>query len=228
MKFQENIQNRLTGRHKKSFDFVGNVKNKRILDIGCSFGWFEKYVVENGCKEIIGIDIDKTDLSYVNNQIKDEKAQFLKASVLDLSIFKKSHFDIVVMWEVLEHLPKNTENKAFQEINRVLKPGGILYISTPNKTFWSCALDPAWYFGHRHYNKTNISKLLRNSDFDIRIVKFGGGFYELISMILLYIFKWLFRSEIPFKTWFDKKRDYEYFSNSGFATVFVNVKKNEY
>ena len=132
------------------------------------------------------------------------------------------------MWEVLEHLPKNTEKKAFQEINRVLKPRGSLYISTPNKTFWSCVLDPAWYFGHRHYNKTNISKLLHNSDFDIKIVKYGGGFYELISMILLYIFKWFFRSEIPFKTWFDKKRDCEYFSNSGFATIFVNINKNEY
>ena len=62
MRFQENIQNRLTGRHKKSLDFVGAVRNKRFLDIGCSLGWFEKFAIENGCKEIVGIDIDKTDL----------------------------------------------------------------------------------------------------------------------------------------------------------------------
>ena len=52
MRFQENIKNRLTGRHKRSFVFVGadTVKDKNILDIGCSYGWFEKWAIEKKCK----------------------------------------------------------------------------------------------------------------------------------------------------------------------------------
>lgn len=223
MRFQQTIEQRLNGRHKKSIEFAGDIENKTILDVGCSFGWFEKFALEKKCKEIIGIDTDETELLNVKKQIKDKRAQFLKASVLDLSQFKDNYFNIVVMWEVLEHIPKNTERQAFQEIKRVLKPDGCLYISTPNKTFWSCALDPAWYFDHRHYTDAYFSRLLNNNGFDIKQVEFGGGFYELFSMILLYIFKWIFRREIPFKDWFDKKRDEEYMNKRGFTTLFMKV-----
>lgn len=225
MRFQESIQQRLTGRHKKSFDFVGSVKDKIILDIGCSFGWFEKFAIENGCKEVIGIDTDEKSLLNAKNQIKDERVKFLKGSVLDLSVFKKNYFNKVVMWEVLEHLPRGTEERAFREISKVLKPRGMLYLSTPNKNFWSCVLDPAWWLtGHRHYNIGQIKKLAEVG-FKIKKVEYGGGFYELISMILLYIFKWIFRREIPFKNWFEKKRDAEFLHKDGWANIFVKLRK---
>ena len=224
MKFQENIEQRLTGRHKKSFDMVGNVKDKKILDIGCSFGWFEKYAVENGCKEIIGIDTNEKDLSNAKNQIKDKNVKFLKRSVLDLSDFDKNYFDIVAMWEVLEHIPKNTEEKVFQEIARVLKHGGRLFLSTPNNSFFSNVLDPAWYFGHRHYSRKKITQLLSESNLKIEETSCGGGFYELFSMILLYIFKWLLKREMPFKKWFDERRNNEYSMKDGFATLFFKMK----
>ena len=227
MRFQETIEQRLTGRHKKSFDFVGNVKDKIILDIGCSFGWFEKFAVENGCKKIIGIDTDEKHLLNAKNQIRDERVKFLKGSALDLSIFEKNYFDKVVMWEVLEHLPRDTEERAFREISKVLKSRGMLYLSTPNRTFWSCILDPAWWLiGHRHYNLGQIEKLVRETGFKVEKVEYGGRFYELISMILLYIFKWVFKSEIPFKNWFDPKRDEEYLRGQrGFVTIFLEFKK---
>lgn len=226
MKFQENVQQRLTGRYKKSFDFVGSVRDKIILDIGCSFGWFEKFAVENGCKKIIGIDMDEKSLLNAKNQIRDKKVKFLKGSALDLSIFEKNHFDEVVMWEVLEHLPKGAEGRVLQEINRVLKSRGMLYLSTPNRTFWSCILDPAWWLvGHRHYNLVQIKKLAEKTGLEVEKVEYGGGFYELISMILLYIFKWIFKSEMPFKAWFDRKRGEEYRkSQKGFATIFLELK----
>ncbi len=225
MKFQENIQNRLTARHKKSFDLVGNVKNKIILDIGCSFGWFEKFAVESGCKEITGTDIDEKNLLNAKNLVKDKRVQFTKTSIFDISTFRGNYFDLIVMWEVLEHLPKDTEKKVFQEINRVLKHGGRLYISIPNKTFWSCILDPAWYFGHRHYSKKKMITYLSEAGFKSNDVSYGGGFYEQFSMILLYFFKWIFRKEIPFKEWFDKKRNKEYSNGTGFVTLFVKSDK---
>jgi len=227
MRFQENIQQRLTGRHKKCMQLC-DVKDKKILDIGCSFGWFEKFAVDNECKEIIGIDTDEKGLLNAKNQITDKKVKFLKGSALNLSIFKKNYFDIVVMWEILEHLAKGTEGRALQEINRVLKSGGIFYLSTPNKTFWSCILDPAWYFGHRHYSLGQIKSLLQNNVFVINDVKYGGGLYELFGMILLYIFKWGCKREMPLKQWFDKKREKEYLQDeNGFATLFIGGGKSE-
>ena len=230
MKFQEDIEHRLTGRHKRCMRAVGNVRNKKILDIGCSFGWFEKFASENGCKEIIAIDTDVDMLSSAKRHIDTSNVRFMRGSATNLSKFKKDYFDIVVIFDVLEHVPKNKETAVFEEIKNVLKKNGLLVLSTPNKNLWSCLFDPAWYFGHRHYSAKEVSSFLHQSGFEVKAVRYGGGFYELFSMILLYLFKWFFKREIPFKAWFDKKRDEEYLKKDRnmFATLFLEcvVKKD--
>ncbi|MHB8276140.1 MAG: class I SAM-dependent methyltransferase [Candidatus Humimicrobiaceae bacterium] len=226
MIFQENIKSRLTGRHKRSFVFIGSdtIKNKDILDIGCSYGWFEKWSVENKCKTIIGIEPHENNFHNINKEIFN--AKFIIASALNIPLENNS-IDIVVIWDVLEHLPVNSEIKTFLEINRVLKNEGKVFLSTPNKNFWSCILDPAfWLAGHRHYNLKSLKEIIEAAKLKIVIVEYAGGFYELISMIFLYIFKYIFKREIPFKYWFDRKRDYEYLlKKNGFATIFLECKK---
>ena len=46
----------------------------------------------------------------------------------------------------------------------------------------------------------------------------------MTSIILLYVFKWIFKREVPFKSWFEKKRETEYLTNTnGFETLFVKA-----
>ncbi len=223
MKFETSIERRLGGRHKLCLA-IENYKNKRILDIGCSYGWFEKFNARQS-KKIIAIDINKKDLDIAKKEVKEKNVKFGHGSVLDLKKFKENYFDIAVMFDVIEHLPKNTEETALQAIKRVLKKNGRLVISTPAKNLFRF-LDPAWYFGHRHYSKTRMKNLLENNGFAAKSMRIGGAFYELFSMILFYICKWVLKSEIPFKKWFDKKRDAEYLErNNGFATLFVAAEK---
>lgn len=223
MKYSDSIDQRLTGRHKKSFQFVGNVRNRIILDIGCSYGWFERWAIGAECRKIVGIEPKEADLIATKQEISD--ATFINGSALTVP-FGSEFFDIVVMWEVLEHLPENTENQSFKEIARLLKQDGSLFLSIPNRTFWSCVLDPAWWIiGHRHYNIDELNKKLLKSGFKIVKIEYCGGFYELFGMILLYISKWLFRSEVPFKTWLDKKRDAEFLEGEGFTNIFLEARK---
>lgn len=224
MKFQDNIHQRLTGRHKKSFSFVGDVREKIILDIGCSYGWFEKWAIENSCRRVVGIEPKESYLKSAKDTIQG--AVFKEGTALNIP-FENNNFDIVVMWEVLEHLPKNTENESFLEISRILKLGSSLFLSIPNRTFWSCVLDPAWWLiGHRHYSIRELEEKLTDTGFKITKIEYSGGFYELFSMILLYIFKWVFRKEIPFKEWFDKNRDREFLDGRGFTNIFIEARKN--
>lgn len=216
----------MTGRHKRCMLLVGDINNKTILDIGCSFGWFEKFAVKMDFKEIIAIDSDEEVLNQAKYQVHEKNVAFVNGSASDLSGFEDDYFDCITMFDVIEHVPKNTEIMIFNEIKRVLKKDGLLFISTPNKNFWSNLLDPAWYFGHRHYSKDKILELLDRSGFQAIETSIRGGFYELFSMILLYIFKWGFRREMPLKRWWDKKRDTEYLTEKkGFVTLFLKSKK---
>ncbi|MCM8783436.1 MAG: class I SAM-dependent methyltransferase [Candidatus Omnitrophica bacterium] len=224
-KYSDSIEERLTGRHKKCMEFCGDIKDKKILNIGCYNGWFEKFAIENGCLEIIGIDTNEDNLVNVKTQVKDKRAKFFKASILDLSQFGTNYFDLVTMFDVLEHLPKNKETIALSEIKRVLKSDGKLVISTPNNSLFSKILDPAWYLGHRHYSKDSIVKIFSEAGLKLKKIDYGGGFHELFSMILLYFFKWGFKREIPFKSWFERKREEEYLNNNGFVTLFVRANK---
>lgn len=230
LKFQNTIDCRLTGRHKKSLLFIGTdrIDNRSILDIGCANGWFERWALENGCKEVIGIEPTSNGFSNARKEVPT--ATFLQGSALSIPLEERS-VDMAVMWEVLEHLPKRTEEAVFKEIHRVLKDGGVLFLSTPNMSFWSCVLDPAWVLtGHRHYTSNKMRSIADKTGFEIKRIEYGGGYWEQLSMILLYVFKWVFRREIPWKRGFELQRNREYLpenkgSRSGFVTLFIEAKK---
>jgi len=219
MKFKTSIEQRLSGRHKACL-LIADFRNKRILDIGCGYGWFEKKIGKKS-KEIVGIDLNKKDLEIAKSECKEKNCYFERGSALNLKKFKKDYFDIVVMFDVIEHIPKNTEKNALREIKKVLKKRGTLIITTPANNF-SKFFDPAWYFGHRHYHIKKLKKMLESEGFVVDKIGIKGGFWELLSMTLFYPCKWIFNSEIPCKKWFDKKRDEEYLKKKkGFMTIFI-------
>ena len=206
-KYSENIQNRFTARHKKCISICGEVKGKKILNIGSYNGWFEKEMINRGAKEIVGIDINDKFLKMAKNNVP--KAKYLKMSALELN-FPKDSFDIITMFDVLEHLPREKENKVFSTIYKILRPKGKLIISVPNYHFFANLFDPAWYLGHRHYSLRKLTQILNKNGFLIKESGYGGGIVCIFSIIFLYFFKYFFRLEIPFKEQIDKLRCKEY------------------
>jgi len=220
-KFNSSIKERLTGRHKYSFKFCGDVKGKEILDVGSSYGWFEKFTIRAGCKSVVGIEPEEK--LFYEAQKEVPGAMFKKGSALYIPA-KDQSFDLVVMFDVIEHIPKGTEMIALKEIKRVLKPRGTLVMSTDFSFWLAKIMDPAWYFSHRHYNEKQLNRMLKKVGFKIEKIEKRGGFFEMISAILLYIFKWIFRREVPFKKFLEQKRDEEYLiKKDGFMTIFVKA-----
>lgn len=223
-KFKEDIGQRLTARHYKCFQFCGDVADKDILDIGSSFGWFEKMALEAKCKSVEGIEPKKEDFYLAEKEVPN--AQFRVGSALNIP-FPDNSFDLAVMFDVIEHIPKNTESQAIKEIKRVLRPGGQVVISTPFSYWISNIMDPAWWLiGHRHYKEKELAKMLEDGGFKVDSMQKRGRIFELISAILLYIFKWIFRREVPFKDWLEKKRMNEYLTDKeGFETLYISAIK---
>lgn len=125
-KYTDLIDERLTGRHKKCIKFCGDLEDKKILNIGCYNGWFERYAIENGCTEITGIDTNENNLLNAKSQVRKKNVKFLKVSALDLAQFEANYFDLITMFDVLEHLPRNTEERCLSRVRRVLKKNGDL------------------------------------------------------------------------------------------------------
>jgi SAM-dependent methyltransferase len=100
-------------------------KRYKILEIGCGDGGVIQYLKDN--HEVQGVDIAESGIKYL-------KTIGINAHLLDVSYeklpFKDDYFDYVLIFEVFEHL--KSPQLALEEIQRVLKPSGILLASIPN------------------------------------------------------------------------------------------------
>lgn len=221
MKFENSAEKRVSAKHFANFR-MADFKNKRILDIGCGNGLFEKYNFEDS-KSILGIDLNKNEIEIARSQLKNKKVQFVVLGALNLNKIKKK-FDYVVLFDVIEHLPKRKEIFVLKEATKLLNRGGKILISTPRDNF-SKFLDIAWYFGHRHYTYKKIKEIISETGLRLDKIYSGGGIVDLFSILLFYPCKWILRSEIPFKNWFDKKKMEEYSSKKGIITIFAICSK---
>jgi 2-polyprenyl-3-methyl-5-hydroxy-6-metoxy-1,4-benzoquinol methylase len=52
--------------------------------------------------------------------------------------FPKAHFDAVILWHVLEHVPSPAA--TIREVERILRPGGIFLVGVPNFGSWEARL----------------------------------------------------------------------------------------
>jgi len=218
---------KLEGRTKYSLHFINqdDIASKEILDIGSGFGWFEREALALNVKKIIGLEVSKDNLAISRKYIFNKRVIFKRGTALSLPFPDKS-FDTIVAWEVIEHLPKGKEKKMLQEIYRVLKDSGILYLSTPNKTFWANIFDPAWWLiGHRHYSKKKLYKYTNNISFEILDFKIKGRWWAIFSILNMYFSKWVLRRKPLFENFFCKKEINEYMGRNGFVNVFIKLKK---
>lgn len=103
--------------------------NKVVLDSGCGTG-YGAYELSKSARKVIGIDIAKEAIDFCRNNYTKANIEFLEMDIRSIK-FDSQSFDCVVSFETLEHIYE--QEQFLQEVKRVLKPGGILIISTPDK-----------------------------------------------------------------------------------------------
>lgn len=223
----ETPTNKLHGRLLFTVKFIGDfdIKNKRILDIGCGFGWCELNFLSRGVKEIIATELTSSDLATIRKNIIHPRLKFAEADATHLP-FPDKFFDTVVSWEVLEHIPQSSEKLMFSEVARVLKPGGSFYFSTPGNSLISQLMDPAWWLiGHRHYSPHQIRSYAAVTGFTVQTLVVKGRLWELLGTLNMYLSKWLFHHRPFFPTFFNSHQDSEY-QTAGFAGLFTHLVKH--
>lgn len=201
-----------------------NIRNKRVLDIGCGFGWFEHWATQQKVKKITGIDVSTEEIALAKN-LRKSSVNFIVGSAIKLP-FKENTFDTVVSWEVLEHIPKNTESLMFSEVFRVLKPGGKFFLSTPHANIIATLFDPAWWLiAHRHYKTMQVRSFAQLAGFTKINLTVRGGIFNVIHPINLYVAKWIFKRDEFFKKYISKKLSEEFSRQDGFTNIICVCKK---
>lgn len=224
MKFVEkrDTDNPLVPGHHFLFRWVKPyAKKSSILDIGCWTGALEILFEKTECT-LTGIDIEEEPLLYARKRFP--KFVFKKASITEPLPFKVNMFDIVLYFMVIEHIPKGDELKSLKNINVVMKKGGLLFFNTMNNNLLSNLLDPAYFFGHRHYSRTQLENWLKEAGFRVEEVRYNAGFFTTFHMLLLYFFKHILKMREPRNIFLDKLMWFDY-QNRGFAEIDIRARK---
>lgn len=107
------------------------IKGKVVLDVACGTGLGTKIISETA-KKVYGVDLSKKVIKRNMESLGNAKCIFISADMLQLP-FNNNFFDVVVSFETIEHTIYT--DKFLDEIQRVLKPQGLLLLSTPNNGY---------------------------------------------------------------------------------------------
>lgn len=180
---------RLQGRIRECANLIG--PGHRLLDIGCSSGWLAPLVIGKGFTNYVGVD-----RVIVGHPPAQSGLGFVAGSIFGLP-FDDGSFDAVCLFDVIEHLPRGSEETALREAHRVLADGGHLYLSTPHASPIHTPLDPVWSLGHRHYRRTTIRRLVQSSGFTMDRIFVAGGIVEGLDHIRHLTYKHILRKPQP-------------------------------
>ncbi len=149
---------------------------RRVLDVGCGSS-----VILQTLNDATGVDVNFGKLRYMRRY----GLPLVNASIFALP-FAAASFDCVVCSEVIEHVPRDPT--LFRELDRVLAPGGLLILGTPDYATWTWPVIervykwvmPAGYADEHisHYARAGLCALL------------GAMGYEILET------KYVFRSEL--------------------------------
>jgi SAM-dependent methyltransferase len=98
----------------------------RVLEIGCGLGHLLSWLVDS--YQVFGADINPWALAQSRHNVP--QGSFVLLSAEDLGAFRAGAFHIVIAKHVVEHL--HNPERAIAEMSRVLAPGGLLVLATPN------------------------------------------------------------------------------------------------
>ena len=107
-------------------------RGKRILDLGCGYGWHCQYAMEQGAESVVGIDISKKMLEKAIEKNKYEQVKYIHQPIEDIN-FPEDFFDCVISSLALHYVVSFED--VVKTVKRCIKSGGDFVFSVEHPVF---------------------------------------------------------------------------------------------
>jgi SAM-dependent methyltransferase len=143
-------------RHEIAYRFArAHVERRRVLEVGCGEG-YGTALLAGAAAQVVGVDYDA--LTVAHAAARYPQAAFVRGNLAALPIASRS-VDLLATLQVIEHVWNHGEFVA--ECLRVLRPGGRLLVTTPNRLTFSPGLDaPLNPFHTKEFTAAELTVLL--------------------------------------------------------------------
>ena len=159
--------------HQKAYENASELtEGKKVLDLGCNTGYGSN-IIKNSCKEIIGVDVSEKAIKMAQDLYVNKGIEYKLIDGKQLP-FSENSFDVVVSFQVIEHIIEHEE--YLKEIQRVLVPGGKVIFTTPNRMIRLYPGMKPWNDFHvKEYDSAELKTLLDGFFNSIEILGLFGN-----------------------------------------------------
>jgi len=178
----ETLQNALYTLRVREVEAVANSEPGCVLDVGCGRGVLLQEFRRRGWK-VQGTELSEQAASYARKSLNIP----VEIGSLETLNFPANHFDAVTLWHVLEHV--TNPRALLVEINRILKPDGVLLVAVPNfDSLEARVAKDKWFHldvpRHvTHFSQATLEEALNLSGFDLRHTSGFAPEYDFFSFI---------------------------------------------
>ena len=120
-------------------DFAG----KRVLDLGCGYGWHCIYAAEHGAASVTGVDLSEKMLAVAREKTRLPQVTYVRGDMAEID-FPPERFDVVLSSLAIHYLPSFGD--FLERVRRCLAPGGDFVFSVEHPII-TAAGPQDWYYG---------------------------------------------------------------------------------
>lgn len=137
-------------------------KDADCLDAACGAGYGTK-MLSGVARQVLGLDFSEEALTHAREHYSADNVQFRQADLNKLLALESDRFDVVVSFETIEHL--HQQQQLVKEFHRILRPGGVLLMSSPNGTVTRLANEPPNPFHIHELSNRELTDILASNSF---------------------------------------------------------------
>lgn len=146
--YDEYVQRQLkVGVNKRHYSILEKLKkaglksSHKVLEIGCGIGTFTGLIIkEITSGSVVAMDISGASIKYANDHNTYSNLSYIHADAANHD-FGNQQFDVIVMPDVIEHIPLDLHCQLFAKLAQVLKPDGFIFIHIPSPYYLQWAID---------------------------------------------------------------------------------------